>query len=78
MAERRDDSGAEGLAAEASRKSIRRKYHPLTTNEKAEKARVDAERRNGAGAEFLVAEEARLSARLKTNPLTTEQKKKKR
>jgi hypothetical protein len=46
MAERRSVAGAEGVAAEASRKSIRRKSHPLTVEEKAEKARADAERRN--------------------------------
>ena len=74
MAERRSVAGAEGLAAEASRKSTRRKSHPLTIEEKSEKARADAERRNAAGAEFLVAEAARVSARFKTNPLTAEEK----
>ena len=77
MAERRSVAGAEGLAAEASRKSTRRKLHPLTVDEKAEKVRVETERRNVAGAEFLVAEAARKSARSKTNPLTVEEKAKK-
>ncbi len=58
-AERRSAAGAEGLAAEAYRKSTRRKCHPLTIEEKAEKARVDAERRNVAGAEFVAAEATR-------------------
>ena len=60
MAERRSAAGVEGLAVEASRKSSRRKSHPLTIDEKAEKTRVDAERRNVSDAEFLVAEAARL------------------
>ncbi len=73
MTERRGATEAEGLAAEASRKSIRRKSNPLTTDEKAEKARIDAKRRNNAAcAKFLVAKATRLSARLKTNPLTVE------
>ena len=46
MAGRRSVTGVEGLAAEASRKSTRRKSHLLTVEEKAEKARADAERRN--------------------------------
>ena len=77
MAERRSVAGAEGLAAEASRKSTRRKLHPLTVDEKAEKVRVETERRNVAGAEFLAAEAARLSAHRKTIPLTADQKAKK-
>ena len=44
-AERRSAIGAEGLAAEAYRKSTRHKTHPLTTDEKVEKARSEAERR---------------------------------
>ena len=60
-AERRSAAGVEGLAAEASRKSTRRKSHPLTADEKAEKVRVETEmRRNAASAEFLVADAARL------------------
>ena len=51
-AERRSATGAEGLAANASRNSTRRKLHPLTVDEKAEKVRVETERRNVAGAEF--------------------------
>ncbi len=74
MAERRSVAGAEGLAAEASRKSTLRKFHPLTSNEKVKKARAEAERRSAAGAELLANEAARLSAHLKTNPLTAEQK----
>jgi len=49
MAERRSVAGAKGLAAEASRKSIRRKSHSLIVEEKAEKARADAEKWNDAG-----------------------------
>jgi hypothetical protein len=45
MTERRSAAGAEGLAAEATRKSTRRKSHPLIVDEKAEEARADAERR---------------------------------
>ena len=56
MAERRSAAGAEGLAANASRNSTRRKLHPLTVDEKAEKARADEDRRSVAGAEFLAAE----------------------
>ena len=41
MAERRSAAGAEGLATEASKKSTRRKSHPLTADEKAEKARAN-------------------------------------
>ena len=74
MAERRSVAGAEGLAANASRSSIRRKLHPLTVDEKAEKARAEAERRSAGGAEFLLAEATRISARRKINPLTAEQK----
>jgi hypothetical protein len=36
MAERRSAAGAEGLAAKKSRKLTRRKYHPLTVDEKAD------------------------------------------
>ncbi len=75
--ERRSAAGAEGLAAEATRKSTRRKSHPLTVDEKAEKARADAERRNFAGAEFLVANAIRKSAYRNINPSTVEQKAKK-
>ena len=53
MAETRSAAGAEGLAAQASRNSTRRKLHPLTTEEKAEKVRVETERRNAAGADFF-------------------------
>jgi hypothetical protein len=77
MAERRSDAGDEGLAAEATRKSTRRKSHPLTFDEKAEKARDKAKRRCAAGAELLAAEATRISTRSKINPLTTEQKAKK-
>ena len=77
MAERRSVAGAEGLAAEASRLSTRRKSHPLTTDEKVEKARAEAERRSIVGTELCAAEAVRLSARLITNPLTAEQKAKK-
>ncbi len=44
-AERRSAAGVEGLATEASRLSSRRKLHPLTVDEKVEKARADAKRR---------------------------------
>ena len=44
MAARRSAAGVEGLATEASRLSIRRKSHPLTVDEKAEKVRVETER----------------------------------
>ena len=74
MVERRSVAGAKGLVAEASRKSTRRKSHPLIVNEKTEKARVDAGRQKATGAEFLIAKAARLSARLNTKPLTDEQK----
>ncbi len=43
--ERRSVEGAEGFAFEASKKSARRKTHPLTRDEKAEKSRLEAERR---------------------------------
>ncbi len=43
-AERRSTAGTERLAADASRLSHRRKLHPLTVDEKAEKASADAER----------------------------------
>ena len=43
--DRRRVAGTEGLVAEASRKSTRRKSYPLTVEEKAEKARADADRR---------------------------------
>jgi hypothetical protein len=36
----------EGLAAEATRKASRRKYYPLTNEQKSEKARVEVERRS--------------------------------
>ncbi len=39
-AERRSDVGAEGLIAEASRPSSRRKSHPLTVEQKYGNARV--------------------------------------
>jgi hypothetical protein len=38
MAERRCAAGVEGLAVEATRKSSRRKCHPLTVEQKFEKA----------------------------------------
>ena len=41
-AERRSVAGVEDLVGEASRLSTRRKFHPLTADEKAEKARLDA------------------------------------
>ncbi len=44
-AERRRAAGVEGLAANASRNSTRRKLHPLTVDEKAEKAKAEAESR---------------------------------
>ncbi len=59
MAERRSATGTEGLAAEASRKSTSCKSHPLTVEEKAEKARLEAKRRSVAGAKVLVAETTR-------------------
>ena len=77
MAARRSDAGVEGLATEASRLSTRRKLHPLTVDEKAEKARADPERRSVAGVELLAAEAIRKSTQRKTNPLTAEQKAKK-
>ena len=46
MADRRSAAEAEGLATEASRLSTRRKLHPLTVDEKAEKAKADAKRRH--------------------------------
>jgi len=72
MPERRSVAGAEGLAAEAFRKSTRRKSHPLIVDQKAEKVRVETERGNVAGAEFLAAEATRLSGRRKTNLSTVE------
>jgi hypothetical protein len=45
-AERRCAAGVEGLAAEATRKSSRRKCHPLTNEQKFEKARVNDARRS--------------------------------
>jgi hypothetical protein len=74
MAERRNVAGAEGFAAEASSNSTRRKLHPLTVDEKAEKARADAKRRSVAGDEFIATEAIRKSAHRKTNPLTVERK----
>ena len=56
MAETRSATGAKGLAAEAFRNSTRRKLHPLTVDEKAEKARTEAEGRSVAGAELLADE----------------------
>ena len=52
MAERRSVTGAEGLAAEASRLLTRRKSHPLTVEEKEEKARLKACRGSVAGTAF--------------------------
>ena len=72
--ERRRVAGAEGLAAEASRKSTRRKSHPLRVDEKVKKARAEAERRSAVGTDFLAAEAIWKSAHRKTNPLTVEQK----
>jgi hypothetical protein len=77
MAERRSVAGAEGLAAEAFRKSTRRKSHPVTIEEKAEKARLEAKRQSVARAELLAVEASRLSAHRKTNPSTVEKKAKK-
>jgi len=48
MTERRSVAGPEGLAAEAPRKSTRRKNHSLTTDEKVKKARREAKRRSVA------------------------------
>ena len=67
MAERRSAAGAEGLEAEASRKSTRRKLHPLTFEEKAEKARHEVERRSVSGAQLSAPQAVRLSQRRKTN-----------
>ena len=53
MAERRSVAGADGLAAEAFRKSTRCKSHPLRVEEKAEKARLEAKIRSVAEAELL-------------------------
>jgi hypothetical protein len=72
MAERRSAAGTEGLASGTSRLSTRRKLHPLTVDEKAEKARLEAERRIIVGAKLLVAETTRKSTRRKANPLTAE------
>ena len=77
MAERRSVTGVEGLAPKASRKSTRRKSHPLTVQEKAEKARAKAKRRSATGTEYLAVEAARLPARLNTDPLSFKQKAKK-
>ena len=44
MAERQCVAGVEGLAAEATRKSSRRKCHPLTYEQKSENARVGTQR----------------------------------
>jgi hypothetical protein len=77
IAERRSVAGAEGLAAKASRKSNRRKLHPLTVEEKAEKARLEVGRRSVARAELTSAQAFRLSQRHKTNPSMVEQKAKK-
>ena len=76
-AERRSAAGDEGLAAEASRLSTRRKSHPLTPDEKVTKARAEAERRSAARAELAAAQATRVSQRRKTNPLTVEEKAKK-
>ena len=46
MAERRYVAGVEGLTAEATRISSRRKYHPLIDEQISEKARVEAERQS--------------------------------
>ena len=46
MAERRCDAEVERLAAEANRKSIRRKRHSLMVDQKSEKAGVEVERRS--------------------------------
>ncbi len=43
-AERRSVAGVEGLSAEASRLSSRRNSHPLTVEQKSEKARVEVVR----------------------------------
>ena len=77
MAERRSVAGTKGLVAEASRLSTLRKPHPLTCDEKVEKASAEAKRLSVAGAQFLAAEATRKSARSKINPLTAEQKAKK-
>ena len=45
-AERRSAAGVGGLEAEATRKSSRRKCHPLTYEQKFEKARVENERQS--------------------------------
>jgi len=72
--ERRRATGAEGLTAEASRNSTRRKLHPLPVDEKVEKTRAEAHRRSVAWAELLAAEATRKSARRKTNLPTNERK----
>ena len=77
MAARRIATGAARLAAEAFRKSTRRKNYPQKIDEKVEKARAKAERRSALGTEFLAVEAARLSSRLKIYSLTVEQKAKK-
>ena len=77
MAERRSVAGVEGLAAEATRKSTRRKSHPLTSDEKVKKARREAERRSEARTARLASKAFRKSARRKTHSLTAEQKAKK-
>ncbi len=46
MAERRCAAGVEGLTVEVTRKSSRRKCHPLTNEQKSEKARVNAKRQS--------------------------------
>ena len=76
-AERRSVAGAEVLAAEALRKSARRKSHPLTIKEKVEKARLEVDKRSAARDELLAAKAIRKSAHRKTYPLTVEQKAKK-
>jgi len=45
-AEIRCGAGVERLADEATRKSSRRKCHPLTDKHKSEKTRIEAERRS--------------------------------
>ncbi len=75
-AERRCAAGVEGLAAKATRKSSRRKWHPLTYEQKYEKARVEVERRSAIK---LVVEQKSEKARVEivrriAMKLTVEQK----
>jgi len=72
MTETRSATGAEGLAAKASRISTRRKLHPLRVDEKVEKARAKAKKRSATSTDFLAVEASWLSAHRKSNPSTGE------